>query len=451
MREPDEEARRRRVDRDNPWRVRGEIDPEPAAWPRRSVHVALRRRMEKSGLIHLRGPRRVGKTTLVRQAVNDAFAAGFPPASIHWIDFAAPILTRAPPDELAALPSASERSLLVFDSVHRRPDWEREMGELSRRYPAATIIAISVPRPAVPSLLVPHLSFREHLAWTGAERELIEPMVFGRGGSGRTVMYTVRDVVELNRRFHAHATGGGFPEAVMSRLPGRDAARTLSGELMETTLHSDLPALDGVGDGEDLTRLFSLIAWNTGAETSIEALAERTGSAKNTVRRHLEHLISVGLIVRLPRVRAEGGRFQRMRTFKLHLTTPSLFAALFGPPDAARPLPTALAECAAVAEWLGTPDADRLHFARLPEGDVDLVALDPETDRPNWVCRVSTDDASVETPPGGLIRFAELNAPLRRVEATTNTLTALRVHGGIEVWHRPLAQYCYEVGRRAGD
>jgi len=451
MSTPDEDARRRRVDRDNPWRVIGAIDPEPASWPRRTALAAVRGRLEKPGLTVLHGPRRVGKTTLVRQAVNDAFAVGFPPASILWVDLAAPVLARASLDELAAPLPASERALLVLDSVHRRADWEREAGELARRRPGTTIVAISALRPDGPSLHLPHLSFREHLAWTGGERELIEPMAFGRAGAGRTVMYTVRDMGELNRRFRAHVTGGGFPETVMSRLPGRDAARTLSGELVETLLHSDLPALDRVGDGEDLTRLFTLIAWNTGAETSIEALAEATDLAKNTVRRHLEHLISAGLIARLPRVRAEGDRFQRMRTFKLHLTTPASHAALFGPPPADRPLPPALAECAAVAQWLGTPDADRLFFARLPEGDVDLIALDVETDRPNWVCKISTDDASVDLPPRGLIRFAELNAPLRRVEATTDTLTALRVHDGIEVWHRPLAQYCYEVGRRAAD
>ena len=50
-----------------------------------------------------------------------------------------------------------------------------------------------------------------------------------------------------------------------------------------------------------------------------------------------------------------------------------------------------------------------------------------------------------------LVRFAKLNAPLRWVGATTRTTAALKTHDGIEIWHRPAAQYCYEIGRRAAD
>lgn len=450
MREPDKDARTRRIDLDNPHR-HGGTGAETAAWPRRTIFTTLRHRLDKPGLVVLHGPRRAGKTTLARQIAGDALSAGLSPSSLLWLDLAAPVFRGVPLHELATALPASERSLLILDSVHRRPDWEREASDLAARSPIATILALSALRPQGAAFRLPHLGFREYLAWTGAERELIETMVFGRPGTNRAVMHTVRDIAEFNRRFRAHVVAGGFPEVVMSRRPGRDAIRALTGEVADTLLHSDLPALDRVGDGSELTRLLTLVVWNMGVETSFEELAEATGLAKNTVRRHLDHLIAAGLLVRLPRARAEGGGFQRMRTFKLHPATPTLRTVLFGPPTADRPLSPEILECAAITQWLGTPEADRLRFARLPEGTVDLIALDPETERPSWVCRISGDDASIETPPRGLVRFAELNAPLRRVEATTNTLTALKVHDGIEVWHRPLAQYCYEVGRRGAD
>lgn len=442
-----------RVAVDNPWLSDGGRGArEWGLWPRRVVVSALSRRLDEPGLIALHGPRRVGKTTAALQALDDALGSGFPRERALRLDFAAPVLDGVALDRLIGGIPEDERSILILDSIHRRPDWEREVAALAGRLPRASVLAISSLRPRdLVSTRMPHLSFREHLAWTGAERELIEPMVFGRSGGPRTVMYAVRDVAELNRRLRAHIGAGGFPETVLSSVPGRDAGRVLRSDLVDTLCRSDLPASDGIGDGGDLTRLLTHLARTTGAETSIERITEIVGSAKNTVRRHLDHLIAAGLIVRLPPIRALGERFQRMRTFKVHLAAPAIHAALFGPPAPDRPIPTALLECAAVAEWLGTADADRLHYARLPEGGVDLAALDPETDRPTWACRLSNDDASVDHPPLGLIRFAELNRPLRRVEATTETATALRVHDGIEVWHRPLAQYCYEVGRRSTD
>lgn len=441
-----------RLGLDNPWWERGGGETELAAWPRRMFLDAFLRKLERPGALVLAGPRRIGKTVLARQAIRRLLETGRTPRTIAWADLAAPAVDGIPVAELIQrLRTLSEApdgpGITVLDSIHRRIDWEAELAEAAARFPALTLVAVSALKPKGRAFILPPLTFCEYLRLTGCETDLIEPMFFGRAGAERTAVYVVRDMAELNRRFVRYINAGGFPEALLLRTAHGDAGRHLRTEVLESVLHTDLPALHRIGDTGELNALFTLLAKNTGREVSVEAIAEATNLAKNTVRRYLDVLEAGMLIHRMPRVHTEGGRFQRMRTFKVHLTTPSLHAALFGPADETDPLFPALVESAAVGQWLASAEMERLHFARLPEGVVDLVALDAATDRPAWACQLPADDEAV----AALVRFAKLNAPLRWVGATTRTTAALKTHDGIEIWHRPAAQYCYEIGRRAAD
>lgn len=435
---------------DTPW-CAGRPEPAEAMLPRRAFFESVRRRAERPGVTVLAGPRRVGKTVLARQIAADAATAGVP---VAWASLESPLVSALPLDALVARFTAGQGAqapLVVLDSVHRRPEWEAELAALP---PGVRVLAVSALAPRTrPALVLPPLTFCEHLRLGGVERDLIEPMTFGRSGAGRTPVFVVRDIAALNGHFQRYLDVGGFPETVLLRPGGGDAAARLREELLPVLLHHDLPGLVGVGSSADLTRLFVLLARNNGREVSIEAIAEHAVLAKNTVRRYLDFLESAFLIHRMPRVHPEGGRFRRMRTFKVHLTAPGLHAALFGLPSPGGEERAALAESAVIGQWLAAPERPRLHFARLPEGMVDLVALDPESGRPAWACALPGTDESVGDPDaiGGLLRFAALNAPLRWIGATTGAVAALRAYDGVEVWHRPASQYCYEVGRRAAD
>lgn len=433
---------------DNPWRTGAPLDPAAIAYPRRAFFDAFLARLDRPGLTVLAGPRRVGKTVLVRQALARLLDTGMPPERLAYADLAAPAVESLPMPRLATLFGLAEGpGVLALDGVHRRPGWEGEAAALVRDCPELTLVAVSALRPATgPAFVLPPLTFCEHLRLSGSENELIETMVFGR-----TAMYVVRDLPALNRSFLAYLNTGGFPETLLLKPQHGDAGQHLRGAVLEAVLGSDLPARLGVGSTAELAALFTLLARNTGHETAIEPLAETTGLAKNTVRRYLDVLEGAMLIRRMPRLHPEGERFRRMRSFKVHLTIPSLHAALFGPVTAADAAYPALAESAVIGQWLGSQELPRLHFARLPEGPVDLIALDPADDRPAWACRLAGSDNAAEAATAALVRFARKNAPLRWIGATTNTVAALRVHDGIEVWHRPTAQYAYEIGRRTAD
>ncbi|WP_109117619.1 AAA family ATPase [Azospirillum sp. TSO22-1] len=434
---------------DNPW-WRGAPDPELAGLPKRAFFDGFLRRLERTGPerpLVLIGPRRVGKTVLVRQAIARLIEDGAPPRSLLYADLTAPVVHGVPLERLArglrAAAGLEGPGVLVLDGVHNVRGWEAEVAVLAAALPDLRVVAVAsgAAQRVAGAFVLPPLTFAEYLRLTGAERDLVEPMVFGKGPP----MYVVRDMAALNERFGHYINGGGFPEAVLLR-PGRDSARLLRGEVLGALLHQDLPGLAGIAGTAELNALFTLLARNTGREVSIEVLAERAGLAKNTVRRHLDYLEASYLILRMGRVHPAGDRFQRMRTFKVHLAAPCLYAALFGPVAPDDPAFAALTESAIVGQWLASAERTRLAYARLPEGPVDLVALDAVTDRPAWVCVLSGSD---EATINGMIQFAKRNAPLRWVGSTTRTVASLKAHDGVEVWHRPASQYCYEVGRRA--
>lgn len=473
---PDDGDALRRALLDNPWlEVGADWRGVAAGWPRRSgfdrafnhLHRGLARPGQTAPLA-LIGPRRVGKTTLLRQLVARLLEVGVAPAAVQWLDVGAPALAghdlTAAAAALAAAAGA-DPAVLLLDHAERRPGWPAELRRLRARFPAAVVLAASAVAPLddgaaggaaglamLERLPLPPIGFAEYLRLNGGERTLVEPMTFG----GRT-MYAAPDVAALDRAFLAWLNSGGFPETVL--LPGRDAggdgataAAALRARVLPAALDEGLAARYGIASPAELQWLFVRLARNTGGEIAVEGLAEASGLAKNTVRRYLDYLEAAGLVWRMPRVHPAGGRFRRMRTFKLHLTAPCLYAGLFGPLTADSPALPALTETGVLAQWQGAPDRAHLHFARLPEGAVDLIGLDPDSGRPAWACALAGDDASLDgTGIEGLIAFAHRNAPLRWLGATTRTRAGLRHHGGLEVWHRPASQYCYEAGRRLAE
>ena len=111
----------------------------------------------------------------------------------------------------------------------------------------------------------------------------------------------------------------------------------------------------------------------------MDGLAKMVGIAKNTLRKYLDYLESAFLIRRLPRVDRDGKRFQRAISFKVYLTAPCLYAALYAPVPKDNQLFQRLAENALVGQFLGTPEMDNLAYASWRGGSIDLLIMNPDT------------------------------------------------------------------------
>ncbi len=139
-----------------------------------------------------------------------------------------------------------------------------------------------------------------------------------------------------------------------------------------------------------------------------------------------------------------------MTTFKLYLTNPTMRAALFGPiadhDEAIGPL----AETAVFSQWLHhTAYVTSLHYARWGKGDVDLVSLEPGTQRPRFAIEVKWSDRAAEDPKElrQLAWFAQHHKLGRAPLATTHSYSGQVTVDGIDIELTPTALHCYTVAR----
>jgi len=415
----------------------------------------------------LMGPRRVGKTVMLQQLIGRAIDDGFPADRVLFASVDTPLYSFMPLERLLALfeketgHGPKERRIAIFDEIQYLKDWEVHLKVLTDKFPNTRFIASGSAAAALKlksresgagrftDFFLPPLTFAEFLDFTGVEKELIR-----QERTTGPVRYKTSDIQRLNAEFINYLNFGGYPEAALNPQIQRDVQRYLGRDIIDKVLLRDLPSLYGIQDVQELNRLFTTIAYHSGQEISLDALATSSGVAKNTISRYLEYLEAAFLIVRVRRVDDAGRTFQRMRQFKVYLTNPSMRAALFAPLKDDDDAMGFMAETAIFSQWFHSEQHGNIHYARWKSGrhdrEVDLVRIDPATLRPLRAYEIKWSDRFVEHPEElrGLIEFATRNARNRvPVEASTKTLSAETTVEGVTIRHSPCALHCYQIGR----
>ena|SRR5487761_627978 len=158
-----------------------------------------------------------------------------------------------------------------------------------------------------------------------------------------------------------------------------------------------------------------------------------------------EYLEAAFLIKVVHRVDRSAKRFRRANFFKVYLTNPSMRAALFSPvkpDDNAVPY---LAETAIFSQWFHSPST--LYYARWQDGEVDMVMLSGEKQKPMWAVEVKWSDQYCDKPEEltnvvGFCQDNHLTDPL--VTSKTQTMTC-KVDN-VVIRFVPASVYCYTVG-----
>jgi len=195
--------------------------------------------------------------------------------------------------------------------------------------------------------------------------------------------------------------------------------------------------------------LFSVLAFNTAREVTMDELAKSVGIAKNTLRKYLDYLESAFLIRRLTRVDRDAKKFQRAVAFKVFLSTPCLYSALFAPVSMNDQFFKRLAETALVSQWLGSPHMDNLAYASWRGGSIDLLSLDPESGRPDHVYELDWGNryGRPGKGPEELISFVEGTNRKATPYILTSGIARPASMRGIDFTLAPLALYTYWVER----
>jgi predicted AAA+ superfamily ATPase len=468
----------RRLALDNPWWRAGHgIDAEEAAWPRRAYFEqfselalgAVRR------AVVLIGPRRVGKTVMLKHLVAQLLDQGIAGTRILFLSLDTPLYSGRSLESLVQLfadlhqhalqriPGSAEPLWVLFDEVQYLKEWEVHLKSLVDSYPHIRFVASGSAAAALrmksresgagrfTEFFLPPLTFAEYLQFAGAEAPLIRE---ADPQPGHPPSYLASDIHGLNTEFINYLNYGGFPEAVMNASVRSNPGRFLRQDIVDKVLLKDLPSLYGIGDTQELNRFFNVLAFNTGNELSPEALSRHSNIGKAKLNDYLEYLEAAYLIRRVYRIDDNALRLQRARTFKVYLTNPSIRAALFGMVGADDEAMGRLAETAVWSQWLHQAEISRsLHYARWKSGrqdlEVDIVSIDPATQKPRFAVEIKWSDRPPEAlnELRGLRELTVKHTLSSQALVTTRTFTGQVTLQGFTLDFMPVALHCYTIAR----
>ncbi len=454
---------------DNPWWVAGEgIDAQYHHLPERAYlnsFVRLIQQRDVHRAVVLLGPRRVGKTVLVHQAIKHLLTNQIVPGrDILYISLETPIFTGIALEnivnrfqKLFQRPSNSPL-FIFFDEIQYLKDWEIHLKSLVDSYQSLKFIATGSAAAALKTkslesgagrfteFLLPPLTFAEFLRFIEREDELIEKHESEKGHP----RYSARDIFELNKELINYINFGGYPEAVFKKTIRDDPRRFIKSDIIDKVLLRDLPSLYGISDIQELNSLFNNLAYNTAEELSLEGLSKTAHVAKNTLQNYLKYLEAAFLIRRVRRVDENAAHFKRAATFKVYLTNPSMRAALFGPAKENDEAMGHLMETAVFSQWLhNSAYVESLYYARWKKGEVDFVSLDPGTQRPRFSVEVKWSDRAFEDfkEIKATIEFNRKHKMPRNPLVTTYSKEGTKIFDGLTIDFVPVSLHCYTVAK----
>jgi len=444
----------------NLWWQSGVMDADTLAMLPRAYLTPIRQLLLEPHLrraVVLLGPRRVGKTILIRHLIANLLASGVPSHRIAYVEMDHPLLHGQSLETLIRqIEEATARDegtrYLFFDEIQSHKDWEKHLKPLVDHRPDLRILvsgsaAAALKRQSTESgagrftdFLLPPLTFSEYLHLRHEPPAILEET---------PGLYTLKDIHRLNAQFIDYVKFGGYPELALSPIVRNDPERFVKSDIVDKVLLRDLPQLYGIKDIQELNSLFTLLAFNTAEEVSFEQLSKRSGVGKQTIQRYIEYLEAAFLIKRVFRVDQDGRRYQRERNFKIYLTNPAMYTGLFGvmsPDDADF---GHLVETALFAQRFH--ENARLNYARWGSADseVDLVESSPSF-KPIAALEIKWSDRFVSRPEllKGLMKFAQHNH-LPLVWSTTRTLFGKYQFNGSELRQWPAAVLAFHHGSRA--
>lgn len=453
----------------NPW---WDDSPFPKTKHTRAYFHSLKRLVfdwDTHRTIILMGPRRVGKTVMLRQLIQHAIDSKIDPRYIMFVSVDDPVFSKTTPRELLFKfekitdHSHTDRRIVIFDEIQNLENWEAHMKALTDSYPNTRFVAsgsaaATLRRRSQESgagrftdFFLPPLTFAEYLDFRNQTENLIIPSKRFDG-----LKYETTDIEKLNREFIDYINYGGYPETTLKKNIRQNAYFHLRRYVIDEVLQHDLAALYGIHSPTDVNNLLTFIAFNTGQETSATSISRDTGISRNTVVRYLEYLEAAFLVARVRRVDDTIKTMKRKSTFKLYITNSSMRAAFFGPAsEEDRAELGHLVETAVLGHYHQYNHRNGIHYARYKSGrsylEVDFVRIEGSSLRPFEVCEVKWSDNHIGNPTKlkGILDVGKRISKGIPIFALTKTVSSIDVYNGVEVKYYPCALYCYQVGLMA--
>jgi predicted AAA+ superfamily ATPase len=448
---------RLRIERDNPWWHADYSKAPEADYPKRVYFEPFKKfalNFEIRRATVLLGPRRVGKTVILKQLIQDAIDSGIDKKNILYVSVDTPIYLGISLEQFTQfMPNvgSTDRGVVIYDEIQYLKEWELHLKDLVDNHPNIKFIASGSAAAALQlaskesgagrftDFMLPPLTFYEFLLFLNEEEKYIARRIDSKT---KTKTYEIKDINGLNTRFVDYLNYGGYPEAVVNPEIRKNPEQFIKNDIIDKVLLKDLPSLYGINGIQELNKLFSFLAYNAGNEASFENISQESGITKPTIKKYIEYLESAFLLIKVSTVDDNCRSMKRERNFKIYLNNPSMRAALFAPvkqEDTAKV--GQLAECAIFSQWQHSTSFRNLRYARWRnEGEVDIVYLMPGDQKPLWIGEIKWSDRITTNSEDELWAMRNL---LRKHKSIANAFfTSKTYEGSLDVEGRTLRITC---------
>ncbi len=302
----------------NPWWSGGRFQDMPT-WRRaafREVSEWLRDPPAGRALL-LSGPRQVGKTTLLLQAIDVLLDQGVLPNNILYATFDHPLLKLIGLDGLIRLwrefEPAREGVVYIFlDEIQATKDWQvwlkHQVDFEKRRRIAVTGSATPLEMEGQESgvgrwhtIRLATLSFYEYLQIRNDPMPQLPPVTSLASLFGKSPTWFARigeDSRSLTGFFHEYLLRGGFPQSTLVTSITM-AQKLLREDIVDKVLKRDMTALFGVRRVLELEQTFLYLCLHDGGLLDMQILCKNLEVKKPTVTNFIALLEATHLIYRL--------------------------------------------------------------------------------------------------------------------------------------------------------
>ncbi|MCK5123323.1 MAG: ATP-binding protein [Candidatus Pacebacteria bacterium] len=248
---------------------------------KRQAYNLLKQKLQENKVILLYGPRRVGKTTLLKELVKNLENE----ENIKFVSGEDLIIQKELSSQsIEKLRSfVGNASLLIVDEAHKIPG-----------------IGLNL------KLIVDHLPKIKVIASGSASFALAQKVGEPLTGRKKTVflypvsvkeLVGIKDLTYYQQIFEAHLIFGGYPE--LFNLRSNEEKNKYLGELIDSYLFRDIFELEQIKNSKKIRDLLALLAFQIGKEVSLSELAKSLELHNDTVARYLDLMEKSFIIINI--------------------------------------------------------------------------------------------------------------------------------------------------------
>lgn len=302
----------------NPWWKTGAVNTNMAkTYKRFAFYEAMKRLMEPTlrRSVILTGTRRVGKTTIQYQMIDNLLTSGVAPQKIVYISMDHPILKLSQFEDVLACYHeniyAEQDVYYFFDEIQYALDWDKWLKTIYDMQPETRVVATGSASPVLVKgsresgagrwtvIQVPTMSFFEYCELIGVKMPEIPANLKVTDLLSKTQFERRQIMVQLSavqNHFIRYLKVGGFPELALAEND-LFAQQILREDVVDKVLKRDLPALYNIRNATELERIFLYLCNVSSDIVSIEAITkELNGVSRTTVENYISYLESANLI-----------------------------------------------------------------------------------------------------------------------------------------------------------